>query len=745
MRVVSAVFLALVFSLAAGAADLKIKVVDPQSAAVAGAQASLLRAHESKVLATQTSSAEGIVIFHTPAAGQYQVEVLAPGFAVETSEVPAGADTLTVTLRLAPASETVVVSATRTPVPGEAAGADVDTLSGAQLTAMQPTAANDAMRFLPGAVINTAGQHGGLSSLFVRGGESNYNKVIVDGVTINEPGGTFDFGTLSLAQGDRMEFVRGAQSTLYGSDAMTSVVQVWTRTGSTPVPELRFGADAGNLGTESGHAALSGARGRFDYNLFGDQINTNGLGVNDAYSDSLQGANTGATLNDAVSLRVRVRHSNSHTGVPGEWNFNGYDPLVPAHGPSEPLVPLAPNPNQWSQLNSLLGSVELTVAAPNGWRHRFTGFDYVYRYNELDPGDLPRVNTAGTQIDYPSQEVDHINRGGFEYQGDYSERAWAHTTFGYRVENENGFVGNLDYGAQNHGQRLNEDTYVQQELKLGRLGVIAGGRFVHDSAFGNTGVPRIALTLQALRGDEVFSGTRFRFSYSTGFKEPRLEETFNGIPGDPYDIPNPGLKPERVRAFEAGFEQGLFNNKYEFNATYFNNLFRDQINYVTMNEPPNYPGEYVNVNQAFAQGAELALQAKLRPRVLLNTAYTYTSSQYLDNPTPYDPVYNPGQPLLRRPKHSATEMLSYLGTRWGANLSGSFVGRRADSDFYGFGIDHAAGYVRADLGGWCAVRPRVTVYLNLENALDRRYNEVVGYPALPVNFRAGVRFRVGGE
>jgi iron complex outermembrane receptor protein/vitamin B12 transporter len=78
-------------------------------------------------------------------------------------------------------------------------------------------------------------------------------------------------------------------------------------------------------------------------------------------------------------------------------------------------------------------------------------------------------------------------------------------------------------------------------------------------------------------------------------------------------------------------------------------------------------------------------------------------------------------------------------------LGGSFVGRRADSDFDGFGIDHAAGYVRADVGGWYAVHPRVTAYVNVENALDRRYNEVVGYPALPVNFRAGVRFRIGGE
>jgi vitamin B12 transporter len=725
MRVLAGLFFVVLLGAAASAADLKVKVVDPQSAALAGAQVNLMPASGGKILATQNTSAEGAALFRMPTgavSADYKVQVLAPGFAAETVSVASQAE-ITVRLRLATAAETVVVSATRTPVAGEATGADVDTLNGAQLTTMEPIAANDAVRFLPGAVINTAGQHGGLSSLFVRGGESNYNKVIVDGVTVNEPGGTFDFGTLSMAQGDRMEFVRGAQSTLYGSDAMTSVVQVWTRAGSTRVPELRFGADGGNFGTASGHASLAGANGRFDYNVFGDQFNTNGSGVNDAYSDSLEGANAGVRLGDSVSLRTRFRHSNSHTGVPGEWNFNG-----------TPLQP--PDPSEWSQLNSLLGSVELAVAAPNGWQHRFTGFDYLYRYNELNVnGDPARV------FDSPSHEVDRINRAGFEYQGDYSERVWAHTTFGYRVENENGFVGDVNFPPQTHGQRLNNDVYLEQQLTLGRLSVIAGGRLIHDSAFGSTAVPRVALTWQALRGGEILSGTRLRFTYATGFKEPRLEETFAG---PPFTQPNLSLKPERSRSFEAGFQQDFFHNKYELSGTYFNNLFHDQINYVTV-DPVNFIGEYVNVNQAFAHGAEFVLRAKLRPRLLLNTAYTYTSSQYLDNPAPFDPTYNPGQPLLRRPKHSATALLSYLGNRWGANLSGGFVGRRSDSDFLGFGIDHAAGYVRVDAGGWYAVRPRVTAYVNIENALDRRYNEVVGYPALPINFRAGLRFRIGGE
>jgi vitamin B12 transporter len=726
-------------SISAFAADVTVKVVDPLSAAVAGAQVQLIAAGDSRILATQTTSAEGTATLHTAFTGSTQIRVLAPGFAAETISI--SNSELTVTLRLATAAETVVVTGTRTPVPGEAAGADVDTLTVQQLITMQPVVAADAVRFLPGAIVNAAGQHGGLTSLFVRGGESRYNKVIVDGVAINEPGGTFDFGTLPMDQADRMEFVRGAQSTLYGSDAMTSVMQLWTRTGSTPVPELRFGADGGNFSTAHGYASLAGAHGRFDYNLFGSQFNTEGAYVNNSYSDSLLGGNVGVALNHSTTLRVRIRHSNSHSGVPGEWNFSGNDPLVPV-GDGSTLAPLPPDPSDWSQLNNLLGGVELAVAAPNGWQHRFSGFDYLYRYNELNVnGDPDRVSPLYGQFDFPSHEVDHINRAGFEYQGDYSERSWAHTTFGYRIENENGFVGNVDYGPQTHGQRLNNDAYLQQQITWKTLNLIVGGRFIHNSAFGNTGVPRVALAWQVLPGGERFSGTRLRFSYATGFKEPRLEETFAG---PPYTQPNLALKPERVRAFEAGLQQLFLNGKYELNATYFNNLFRDQINYVTV-DPVTFVGEYVNVNEAFAQGAEIAFRAKIGSRLLLDSAYTHTSSQYLDNPAPIDPTYNPGQPLLRRPKHSATTLLTYLGTRWGANLGGSFVGRRTDSDFFGFGINHAAGYVRADLGGWYAITSRVTTYVNVGNALDRRYNEVVGYPAMPINFRAGVRFRIGGE
>jgi len=735
MRALCALFLVFVFLAAASAADLKVKVVDPQSAAVGGAQVSLFEKGGDTALRIARTSAEGVADFGECAPASYKVRVLAAGFALRATEIEVrshdAANFFTIQLHLATASETVVVTATRTPLPAEDSGASVSTLENAQLETMQPIAADDAVRFLPGAVINTAGQRGGISSLFVRGGESTYNKIIVDGVAVDNPGETFDFGTLPLTQADRVEFLRGTQSTLYGSDAMTSVVQVWTRTGSTSVPELRFGADRGNFGTATGEASLAGVHAGFDYNVFGNQFNSSGLGVNDAYSDSLAGANVGMALTDHAALRLHLRHSNSYTGLPGEWSFNG-DPL------------LAPDPSESAHLNSLLGSVELAVSQPSGWQHRLTAFDYLYRYTDANLNSNPASYDS-----FPDTYETHVNRVGVEYQGDYSERTSAHfaahSTFGYRIENETGVVSDMDFPPPASGQRLDQDAYLQQQITWGRLTAIAGGRFVHSSAYGNIGVPRVALTLLAFRGGELFSGTRLRFSYAVGYMEPALYQAFGEIA---YDYTsNRGLLPERTRAFEAGFEQKFFAGRWALNATYFNNLFHDQIEAV-----PTASGayEFFNLEQSFAQGAEIELQGRIRSRLLLTAAYTYTSTEILENPectsaNPCSFPYAPGDPLLLRPKHSATTLLSYARKRWSANLAGSFVGSRADSDFDGFNINHAAGYVRVDLGGWYAVNSRITAYANIENALDRRYNEVLGYPALPVNFRAGFRFRVGGE
>src|SRR5262249_40879569 len=159
---------------------------------------------------------------------------------------------------------------------------------------------------------------------------------------------------------------------------------------------------------------------------------------------------------------------------------------------------------------------------------------------------------------------------------------------------------------------------------LGRLSSVTGVRFVHNGSFGNTAVPRVALTLLALRGGQTFSGTRLRFSYATGIKEPLLEETFAS---GPFTVPNPNLKPEKNRAFEAGFQQG-FLGKYVLAATYFNNLFRDQIEFAS--NPNTFVGQYENLNRSLAHGVEVQMQAQWTKRLSLDAGYTYTSTQILE-------------------------------------------------------------------------------------------------------------------
>ena len=741
----SSFFLCLALSsslLSSASAAIKIKVLDPQNAAVAGAQVSLYRQGGSSPVQIRSTSGEGEATFDVDAAAGLRAQVLAAGFAAAESDLEnSPSSTTLIRLQVATASETVIVSATRTPTPEQETASSVSVLSGPAITTIQPTSGADALRFLPGAVVNVAGQRGGLGSLFVRGGDSRYNKVLIDGVPVTDPGGTFNGSTVPLAEIDHLEFLRGAQSTLYGSDAMTSVVQIFTRNGTTKTPELRFGADGGTFGTAHGFASLSGARSRFDYNAFADQFQTNGQGPNAAYTNALQGGNAGVQLNERIMFRLRARHSNSRTGVPGEWDFNGQRLLTP-------------DIDQRARANNFLASGELTISAPNRWQHHLTAYEYnTRRLNEDDNSERGCPNSQGFFIDCPFTSTAHINRAGFLYQGEYTPRSWAQTTVGYEFEDENGRFSTTSPGFSQlvPGLRLNNAAFVQQQVAWKRLSATAGVRYVHSATsssvvtvVGDTNrfVPRVALSLLAIKGGEIFSGTRLRFSYATGIKEARFEELFVSDP--PFEFANAKLKPEENRAFETGFEQGFFGGKYQLSAIYFNNLFRNQIDFAII-DPVTFAGQYQNIDESMAHGAEVQLTGKLNSRLSLNSAYVYTSTEILAQPFAFDSLHQPGQPLLRRPKHSGNLLLTYLGSRWGANLGGTFVGRRADSDFFGYNINHAAGYARVDLGGWYAITSRVTAYANVENALNDHYNEVVGYPALTANFRAGLRFRIGGE
>ena len=259
------------------------------------------------------------------------------------------------------------------------------------------------------------------------------------------------------------------------------------------------------------------------------------------------------------------------------------------------------------------------------------------------------------------------------------------------------------------------------------------------------------MSFLAFHGKDIFSGTRLRFGYAQGIKEPSFEQSF-GISGTFPTIPNPNLKPETNEAIETGIEQGLFNNRVALSALYFHNDFRDQIEFVV--NSTTFVSQYVNFNQSLAQGAEVVLSGRIRNDLSLSASYTYTSTQIQQAP-PCDPaagcdprIYGVGAPLLRRPKQAGNMLLTYTRPRWGADTGVIAVGRRPDSDFL-FGyippIYYAAGYATVNFGGWYAFNRHITAYADLDNAFNNHYNVVLGYPALGLNFRGGMRFRFGGE
>jgi outer membrane cobalamin receptor len=721
------------FSISAFASEFKVKVLDPSSAAVPGARVSIFSS-DGKALGVGTSAGDGVASFKN-LSGNVRVRVDAPGFG-QLETTASAPSPVTVQLSMAVSEQTVVVTADATPLEAAKAGAAVSSLDASTLGVLNLPELSDNLRFLSGVYVSDTGQRGGLTTMFVRGGESNYNKVIVDGVPVNEDGGTMNIGVVPAYQLDRVEMVRGAVSTLYGSDAMTSVTQLWSASGTTRTPEMKFGSEGGTFSTAHGFASVAGAASFLDYSAFADQFQTSGQGVNDDYENAMQGTNLGVKLANSTALRLRLRHANSRTGVQSDWYY-----------PFPGVTSIAPDTYQYARQNDLLGSLELTFSPMHNWQNAITGFEYNHILRNVDPGlDVDRLN------DSAFDSRDHFNRAGVDYQGDITERTWSRSVFGFHFEDENGYISSTytSYGfpgsSFTHGLRRNSALFGEQVIDWKRVTVQGGLRWEHNESFGDKAVPRVSASYLLRQGGEWLGGTRVRGSYSEGIKEPSFEQSF-GIGGTYVTLPNPDLKPEQVRALEAGFVQSLLNGRWSLSALYFNNLFTNQIEY-SFNSS-NFTSQYINLNRGLAHGAEVELQGRLSRKISVGGSYTYDSTQALSAPlcTAGSGCTMTGQAFIRRPKQLGSVLTTYTGARWGASLAGSFVGRRTDFDFEAFPVPTLSlpGYARLDASGYCNLNRHVTAFATVQNLLDRKYEEVAGYPAYKANFRAGMRFRFGGE
>lgn len=678
------------------------------------------------------TDSQGRFRFDGMAESQYTLVAELVGFEPSTVKVLTGS-TVTLMLAVAPVREEVVVTATRTDTPSGQLGASTTVISEDELRSRLLVPASDALRATVGTTVVRSGGLGTTTSLFVRGGESDYTKIFLDGIPLNEPGGFFDFSNLLAENLESVEVVRGPQSALFGSDAVAGVVQLFTRRGraETRRPHWGFGFEGGNLATWRARAGLSGAAGRFDYALAWSRFSTDNRSPNNAFHTTTLSANLGVTLNEHTSLRLVGRGELERVGTPGQTAF------------------ARPDLDAFLRRRDAEGGITLWNQTAPFWEQRlsfsFTQSRQVSRDLIEDPPFTPSFEGRTAPFpffDFTSDFLNHTRRHRLSYQSDWrtgsvGRAAGQHqVTFAFEWDGERGFLSDrLFPGSEVNARRNNFGWVGQWQGIWSRLYLTLGGRVERNASFGTAVVPRASLAYYPRRGGGQLGATKLKFNFGLGIKEPSLLESFS--PG-PFTLGNPDLAPERSRSFDVGVEQRFWHERGKLEVNWFDNRFRDLIGFEITSFVP-FSGSFFNLGRTKAQGAEVVLELAPRQGLRGRGSYTFLNSQVIQSGTVFDPVFEVGRPLIRRPRHSGALELFWDWRRLTLASTMLFVGRRADSDFALLGFTSNPGYTRWDLAATYRSAHRITYFGIVENLLNRDYMEVLGFPALKLTVRGGAR------
>lgn len=667
----------------------------------------------SKQTYSTTSTADGSYVLRL-APANYRITFEHPAFVpYEISQSVSASESrkFDAHLQIAPLSDNVVVTANAQPLELSQTPAPVDSVRRDEIDQRQLVSLADALQTVPGAAVARTGREGGLTTFFLDGGNSNFTKFLVDGTPMNEPGGFLNLSNTTLDNIDKIEVVHGAESALYGTDAVSGVVQLFNHRGETRIPELNVFGEGGSFSSGRGGAQISGLLNRFDYSAAGSYFQTDGQGPNDAFLNRSFAGNVGYSFSDSDHLRLTVRSSSSFAGIPGQTLLK------------------PPSLSTYEALKLLLVHLSWDFRTGSHWQHTISG----HENRTVDTNANPPFFTS----------TDQFNRAGFREQSVYTFRTGA-ATAGYEYEVENGFPSTL--GGQ-HARRNNQAGFLDARwLPVPRLTLSAGVRAEDNTSFGTRVVPRAGAVYALRYGTGFWGDTRLRFSYGQGFKEPSLDQSFGS---DPCFPGNDTLRPERSRTINAGVDQVLASDKLRLSATYFDNRYRDIVSFtfdpVTTPACPFGTGTSFNTDLARARGVNLG--GEFRPRRWLGVKgnYSHDDTRVLEAPNAFASVELPGNHLLRRPVNSGSLTLNASLRAWTLSLTGYFTGVRTDSDFLGFGLTSNPGYARFDIASSYNFGRGVSLYARATNLFDKQYQDAIGFPALGRDVRVGMNYRFSGR
>lgn len=709
-------------------------VLDPSGRAIPGARIECQGR-------TAVSGFDGRFII--PGLDRCRAVVSAEGFTEQTLEIVTPAR---IELAVAGPRERVVVSATRYETGLEQAGVAATVIGKAALEERGYPPVAELLREVPGLSVARYGRAGSLTQVFARGAQRTGTLVLFDGVPVNDPGGELNLAPLESSALERIEVVRAPESALFGAEAAAGVVQLFTRRGHAENrrPRGAVSYERGSFASDRWRAALDGGSGaRLDYALTSEQFHTAGEYPNDAYRNTSGAANVGLRLTASTEVRAIYHAGDSWLGVPNQVGYGIYDfDASQASRASTLALKLEDRRGSnyaqgfqfgYRRLRDLFTDSRAdgpySVAAV--LRDASAPAPRVYLERLVDP-QAPPALPAGTRLVTRSvllwasdPYLQLTSRKSFEYQGTQARRAGA-SVFGYEFERQGGEITGREAARDNHA------LFLHQQQAAGRRVYLAGGlRLERNSVFGRKLTPRGAASFLLAGEHGPLSSTYMRVSGARGITEPTLVQNFAR---DPYYVGNPALRPEKTSSYEAGLVEEWFGRRLRTEAAVFASSFRDLIVFVFLPYPE--PSTWRNVEASRARGLELSGEARLPWGVSVGGHYTRMWTR-ITRSSSNSLFTGEGQELARRPGNSGAVKLSVSPRRWWFQAGAALVGERQDNDL--FGVTRNPGYQHVWMSAGVRLGGRLTPFLRAGNLLNRRYQEVLGYPAPSRNVQGGVR------
>jgi len=593
-----------------------------------------------------------------------------------------------------------------------------------EIEAQNPVSITEIVRDLPGVSLQESGTIGESASFSIRGTEPTQTLILLDGIRINSPfRGGFDFGNFLSDQIGQVEIVRGAQSVLYGSDAMGGVINLKTQAGTGPL-ESAVTAAAGNEGTYREAASIREKRSSLDYALTVSRTDTNGQFDRDRYGASDFTGRIGLPVRQTGRLEFisRVQRDRKELAVD----------IVPD-----------PDPNKWNVLD-----VVFDENNKMGRQFSFQSLQYDDRIASIlelswkaaivnsklnwdKPPDL-NVPTSDDYFEKTDTQSLILDLQQNIYLSDSEIITFGYEQYKEMVNSDMVSFGSLDAVDKS---RSNSAYYLQNLFKIhDRFALQGGVRLDDNSSFGSVTSPKISTAYEV-----AATGTKVMGSWGTGFRAPTMQELYSQY-GDK------NLNPEKSRSWEGGVQQNIFGNRVILNVVYFRIDYRDLIQ--------RLPTSVLQIGEARSRGIESSLKVRLHPTLSATGNYTHLDAKDIANneELPFRPRNQGNVGLLYTPSINliinldiniaSSQALSVIPAQFSptgqaipieiTRLDGSVIQGRSP------------GYTRVDLsatyhlfGSFMGVH-ETQFFIKIKNLFDREYQEVPGFPAPGINFLAGL-------